>query len=309
MSKLNNRILITIVVVLLAIILGKKYLGSSGDRNFKNNLVAVDTATVTRLVITSKANDRKPITITRTGADWEVTDGNIHDNASSGIVKGMLASLVKVKPLRLVTRDKSKWADQQVTDSLGTQVQAFADNQELANLIVGKFNFQQATRSMSTSVRLADSEDVYTVEGFLSSTFNRSFDDFRDKTFIKVKKSDITSITFQYPADSSFTLTKSDTHWQLGAMEADSAAVSKYLNGLANINMRNFANDFEPTQHDHPYQVTIDGNNMSSLVVTGFTTKDGLVVHSSLNDDVYFKQGTEKLFDKVFVSKQSLMSK
>lgn len=305
---MNNKVLLIIVVILLAVFFGKKYLGNSGDRNFKDVLVAVDTASVNKIVVKGKMNEFAPITLSRTGSDWEVSDGKIKDNASPTILSGILSTLVSMKPIRLLTKDKAKWDVNQVSDSLGTKVQAYANDKLLADFVVGKFNYQQATRSMTTSVRLAGSDEVFTVYGFLSSTFNRKTDDFRDKLFVRTKPDDLTKVSFSYPGDSSFVLEKSANGWQVGGVLADSVSVHKYLSGLTNLSLRAFENGFEPATHAHPYQITIDGNNMSTVNITGYTADEGMVLNSSMNDDAYFKQGTFKPFDKLFVSKEKLLT-
>lgn len=307
MNKKNNRILLIVLVALLALYFGKKYLGNSGDRNFKSELVAVDTAAVNKIVVNAKSNQNVPITLTRTGSEWEVSDGTIEDNASPSIMSGILSSLVSMKPERLIAKSKDKWDTNQVSDSLGTDVKVYSDDKLLADLVVGKFNYNQATRSMSTSVRLANSEDVYTVKGYLSSTFNRKTNDFRDKSFVKVKTEDLTKIAFTYPGDSSYVLEKSANGWQIDGQRADSVNVRNYLAGLRMMNMREFDDGFEPASHEHPYQVMIDGDNINTITVTGYATENGLVLHSSMNEDAYFKQASFKPFDKLFVHKQKFI--
>lgn len=309
MSKKNNRILLIVLVALLALYFGKRYLGNSGERNFKKELIALDTATVNKIVVDAKSNDRVPITLTRTGNDWEVSDGKITDNASPSVISGILASLASMKPERLITKSKGKWDANEVSDSLGTIVKVYNNDKQLADFVVGKFNYQQATRSMNTSVRLANSEDVYTVKGYLSSTYNRKTDDFRDKTFVNVNAKDLTKIAFTFPGDSSYVLEKTSNGWEIGGQKADSVNVNNYLSGLRIMNLREFANDFDPASHEHPYQMTIDGNNMSTVKVMGYATEDGLVLNSSLNDDAYFKQGSFKPFDRLFVSKTKFLGK
>ena len=303
MNKLSNKTLLIIVSILLAVYLGNKYLGNSKDRNFKTELVAVDTTSITKIQIIGKSNNHIPITVKRIGSEWEVSDGTITDKAPISIIQGMLSSLVSIKPSRLVANDKAKWETNEVTDSLGTQVKVFDNSTLLADFVIGKFNFQQSTRTMTTSVRLSNSDEVYTVQGYLSSTFNRKTDDFRNKSFIKTTTADLTKITFSYPADSSFVLSKQSNGWQLDGMAADSLRVNQYLTGLANVSMKEFENGFEPSLHEKLYEITIDGNNMNSITVTGYSGDNGLVLNSTLNEHAYFKQGSFNPLDQLFASK------
>lgn len=300
----RNTILLIVFVVLLAIFLGKKFLGSDGDRNFRDVLVSVDTASVTKIVLVSRANDHESVELLKTGLEWAVTNGSINDEADQNTVRGMLASLVKMPPKRLVAKSEDKWAQYEVNDSLGTQVKVYAGDELLADVMIGKFSFQQTNRSMSTFVRLSEDEEVYSVDGFLSSTFNQQFNSLRDKTFLKTEKNNLTSLRFNYPGDSSFVLAKVGDKWQVNNSPADSAAVESYLNGIRTLNQREFADDFQREGKVVTYQLTVGGNNMNDIAVQGYMEGDDLILHSSLNENAFFKKGSLDVFDKVFVSPQ-----
>ena len=298
----RNSILLIVFVLLLAIFLGKRFLGGDDSRNFREVLVEVDTAAVTKIVLYTKANDHEAVELIKTSATWDVKSGNISDEADKGSIGGMLSSLVKITPKRLVAKSGDKWAQYEVNDSLGTQVKVYNGDKLLADVIIGKFNFQQATRSMSTFVRLGDDKDVYSVDGFLSSTFNQPFNGFRDKTFLETNKTDLASLKFDYPGDSSFVLSKIGEKWQVNeTMTADSASVESFLNGLRSIRQRDFVDGFVSTGKSALYQLTVDGNNMSPIVVQGFQEGEGLVLHSSLNENAFFEEGGLNAFEKLFV--------
>ncbi|QSE98510.1 DUF4340 domain-containing protein [Fulvivirga lutea] len=310
MSK--NKILLIVFGVLLAIYFGNKFLGSNNDRNFRDVLVELDTASVNKVVIEARANSHQPVEFIKEGGKWSVSNGAKKDDADKNSVKSIINSLIKLEPQRLVSNSEDKWAQYEVNDSLGTKVKMYAGDKELANLVVGKFNFNQQARTAATFVRLADEEEVYTVDGFLASTYNQEFNSFRDKTFVKTTPENLTSLKFDYAGDSSFVLNKvsdatTGSVWQVNGVEADSASVQKYLNGLRRLNQSDFADDFTPSE-GAAYTLTIDGNNMNSIVVKGFMRDDEVILNSSLNSDAYFKKGSLNVFEKLFVSSQSFTS-
>ena len=300
----RNMILLVVFVVLLLILLGKQFLGSDGNRNFREILVELDTASVTKVEVMARANDFDPVEFVKTGSQWEVTNGNVKDEADKGSLRGALASLSKITPKRLVAKSEDKWAQYEVNDSLGTRVKAFSGDKLLADLVIGKFNFQQTNRSMSTFVRLTEEDEVYAVEGFLSSTFNREFSGFRDKTFLKTDKENLVTLTFDYPGDSSFVLSKPADQWQLNGLAADSAAVQNYLNGIRTITPGKFMDEFSADGKIPMYRLTLDGNNMSVIIITAYQEADDLVLSSSLNENAYFTPEGLNIFDKLFVSGQ-----
>ena len=306
MNKINNKILLGILLLLLLIFIGKRFLGSSGERNFRETLVAVDTSQVNKIVIKPRASDGENITLSKTGTSWEVAMGEIKDEADINSVKSMLGNMVSMKPKRLVAKSEEKWAQYEVNDSLGTRVMAYVGDKRLTDFMLGKFNFQQASRSMSNFVRLSEEEEVYSVEGFLSS-FNQDFNNLRDRTFVTTTKENITSIRFTYPADSGFVLDNVASRWEIDRQPVDSAAVAGYLSGLRNITKSEFADDFSPQGKVAVYQLTISGNNMQALTVSAYQEGDEYVLSSNLNEGAYFNQGSLQIFDKLFVSKTSLL--
>ena len=306
MNKINNKILLGILLLLLLIFIGKRFLGSSGERNFRETLVAVDTSQVNKIVIKPRASNGENITLSKTGTSWEVARAEIKDEADINSVKSMLGNMVSMKPKRLVAKSEEKWAQYEVNDSLGTRVMAYAGDKMLTDFMLGKFNFQQASRSMSNFVRLSEEEEVYSVEGFLSS-FNQDFNNLRDRTFVTTTKENITSIRFTYPADSGFVLDNVASRWEIDRQPVDSAAVADYLSGLRNITKSEFADDFSPQGKVAVYQLTISGNNMQALTVSAYQEGDEYVLSSNLNEGAYFNQGSLQIFDKLFVSKTSLL--
>ena len=307
MSKINNKILLGILVVLLLVFLGKRFLGSSGERNFRATLVAIDTSQVTKIVIQPRASTGNNITFTKTGTSWEVARADIKDEADLNNVKNMLANMVNISPKRLVAKSEDKWTQYEVNDSLGTRVMAYAGDKVLTDFILGKFNFQQASRSMSNFVRLSDEEDVYSVEGFLSSSFNQEFNNFRDRTFVKVTKENITSVRFEYPGDSSFVLNLVASKWEIDGLQADSTAVESYLSGLRNLTKNEFADDFTPQGKVATYRLSIAGNHMQPITVSAFQEGEGHILNATLNEGAYFREGSLNIYDKLFVSKTSLL--
>ncbi len=310
MSKINNKVLLAILLVLLFIFLGKRFFGSSGERNFRDILVAVDTAQVNKIVIYPKsAAESDNINFTKTGTGWEVARAAVKDEANISSVKGMLGNMINMKPKRLVAKSSDRWVQYEVNDSLGTRVQAFANDELVADFVLGKFNFQQATRSMSNFVRLTEDQEVYSVDGFLSSSFNQEFNNFRDRTFVNLTPENITSVRFEYPADSAFALNKIESEWQIDGAQADSAAVSNYLSGLRNMTNSEFADDFVPEGKSVAYQLAISGDNMQSITVSAYLEEDKYILHSTLNEGAFFNEGSLEIFDKLFVNKGSLFPK
>ena len=156
---------------------------------------------------------------------------------------------------------------------------------------------------MTTYVRLAGKEEIYAVDGFLALAFSGSFNDWRDKTFIRYNSDDITKITFSYPADSSFSLVKRDSFWFAAGQKADSLKTAAYLNDLSMTEGREFADTFQPGSFP-TYQMLIEGNNLLNITVKCFRDADDrFILNSSLNPGVYYSSDRDGLFGKLFKSR------
>ncbi len=303
----TNKILLIVLVALLVVFLGNEYLGGPDSRNFKTTLVALDTATVDKIVLVSKTNGLQPVELLKAANGWQVSGKGINDRADKSVVKGMLNELANISPDRLLATSAGSWEENEVTDSLATRVKAYAGEELLADFYVGKFNFQAASRKMSTSVRLADDEDVYAVEGFLSSVFNRSLDDLRDKTFIEVEAAHITGINFSYPADSSFTLSKALQGWAIDGQAADSTAVENYLHKLKNIRPRKFADDFTASGQTPTYSLNITLSDGTGVTVAAYQAGEATVLHSSRNAGAWFTDEGLQIYDQLFVPRATFV--
>lgn len=309
MLKNRKNLLLIIFFLLLAAFLLSQFFDGEKKRNFKETLVQVDTATVTEVVIVPKSGEGDLIKLSKDKSQWKATQGAVTDEADLGAVKGILNAMASIKPTRLAAVNEKNWAKYEVNDSLGTRVTAKAGGETVADFVVGKFNFQPNTRSASTFVRVSAEKEVYAVDGFLSSSFNRQFNDLRDRTFVKISPDFVESISFQYPGDSTYTIQKLDSAtWTTNGIALDSASVAKYINGLQNLSKSDFNDSFQPSGSP-VYKLTFTGEGMETVTVSAYPAivDTTFVLHSSLNQDAYFDQGTTALFEDLFVSKSSLM--
>ncbi|MEQ8685354.1 MAG: DUF4340 domain-containing protein [Imperialibacter sp.] len=211
------------------------------SKSFRSELVKIDTSAVTRLQI--KAGGEQ-LVMEKEAGKWKVnTATGKKVAATSSSVKGALNSLMSVKPSRLVAKDDSKWKDYQV-DSAGTRVEVFEGGEKTLDLVVGRFNME-GQRQFSTYVRLFDEPEVYSAANFMGASLSTNSASYRNQQLARITKDSVYQVTFEYP-DSAFTLSKTDGKWLLDGQPADSANTAKYLQGIAYLSNRNFADDFNP---------------------------------------------------------------
>lgn len=301
--KLNNSTLVIIFFVLLIVVAGILFFDSGNERTFRDVLVDIDTTSVTEIHITAKANNFKPVRLFKQDDNWfvELPNGK-NAPVSNQRIEQTFKQLTAIVPKRLAARGKDKWSSFQV-DSSGTRVKVMEGDKTTLDLIIGRFNYQQQPRSISTYVRLANDNDVYEVDGFLSMTFNQNADAFRNGTIVKADYNSWKQLQFTYPADSSFTLTNNNGKWFIDQAETDSAKTVTFLRTLANLSRNNFADSIDISGKTPGYKLSISNANLEFTEVDAYVDPNSTVITTSQNPDTKFDGRT--FFKNIFVSKKS----
>lgn len=317
-NKRNLYILAGLICVLALTILVKV---PREKATIKEKLVEIDTARVNKIIIIPKINEGSQFDFIRKNGSWIIQQDNIIAVPEKDAVQRILMEIQTIKPKSLEAVDKSKWKDFGVTDSLATRVK-FLDEKgkNLADLMIGRFTYSRSDNPYQNPnsngiqgisfVRLYDDKKVYGVDGFLSLSFSGKFNDYRDKSFLKLKKDDVTKIRLKLPADSSFVLTKKDSVWYADHYMADSLSVVNYLNGLAYLNGQDFSDNFKPVSNP-AYELNMEGNNLMNISVKCYKSENDneYILNSSLNPDVYFNSRKDGIFDKLFKSEKYFLTK
>lgn len=235
-------ILLSLVVVFIAV---RKFRSPQLEGNLPSTLAEIDTAEVTEIIITPAKDINQPVRLAKAGG-WKLMKGEQSLRLEQGAGPNTLRVLTNLKPERMVTKRKEKWNEFSVGDSTGTRVQVMAGSSVVADLIFGRSGFgQTATQSYGgpgfTYIRVRDEEEVYAIGGFLDAQFNKAADDWRDKSFMRLKKDSITRISFRYLGDSSFVLDKVGGKWVGPGATLDSMEVKSFLGGMEYRNATMFA--------------------------------------------------------------------
>lgn len=305
MKKLNSKILVIVLIALVSfLVLSRLFRAPSLESNLRKDLISLDTAAVDEIKILTQKQEGE-IKLSRQGADWKVASGQLQNETDRGLVNSFLGSIKSLKPLRLATRKKEKWEEFNVGNK-GIHATVYSAGKKQADIIVGKTGFSQG--GSYTYVRLSDESETYAVEGFLESSFNRSYNDWRNKTILKLKKDDIAKITYQYPADSGFVLERRDSVWYVANAVADKNKVDILLNQLTFKNLTDFQTGFIAS--DSPTMtVKIDGKAGTLITVKGWKiAEQQWVINSRLQKDVYFSAPVASILSDLLIAKDKLMA-
>jgi|SRR5688572_5820065 hypothetical protein len=303
MKRSNNKILFIVLIVLVGgFVLTRVFRAPSLERNIDETLLTLDTSKVRGIHISPAIQTQKEIRLIRSGNDWQLQQDKRNARAEMRQVKTALGSLAAIKADRVLTRKKEKWASYNV-DTAGTRVKIVLGQNDLKEFWVGKMN------GGGSSIRLEDENDVYETRAPLEGNFNKNFNEWRDKTFLKVQPENISKITFQYPGDSSFVLIQSANKWQIDNVKADSSNVQTYLNRFRSRFLQDFDDDFTPSE-EASYTVTLDIRSTAPVAIKAWQVqKDRWVLNSSQQQDVYFSSADPSVIRDLFVGKSSFVSR
>lgn len=299
MKKLNNSVLLLILVILIGVFVLSRLFRSPGrERSLKATVVTVDTAKITEVHVYPAEAPGQHLRLAPDQGVWQVWQDQRHEAAEPALIKNAFGSLEAIRTERMVARKENKWHEYNV-DTAGTHVVVMGEGETLANLWIGK------SQSGSIYVRNDDEDDVYAVRGMLSNYFNKGFNGWRDKSFASLTPDTVTRITFQYPADSGFTAVKTDTLWTVDGAIIPMSKIQPYLSKLRNKNMTDFVEQFTPAS---AADVTVTFARGDAALLTLHAWKqaaDAWVLESSQRAGVYFEDENGRTAKEFFPAKAS----
>lgn len=301
--KNTNKILLVVLLVLLSAFVFTKVLRSPAlESNLDTDAFQLDTAEIARIELRLPEND-DPLTLERNDSAWTVRQGDKTARVRRAAMNNLFRTLAIMKPERVVSRKKEKWDSYQVGDTSAIRTLAYnRKGTEVGGWFVGK-----ASQGM-TYVRPSSQNEVYALEGSMRNLLNKSFNDWRDQSFLRMPRQSIDKITFRYPADSGFVLLKNDAgDWVIGTEKADSAKVENFLSLIQSKDLAGFADDFSP-EKEPDIAMSVEGNSMSPVTVRGWkASPDEWILSSSLQHGVYFSDKT--LATDLFLGKKDLLQR
>ncbi len=223
---------------------------SSSSHELLTNVITVDTAKVNKIVINTP--NKKNLLLSKDGKKWNVQQGNGESYpADESSVENVISMMSNLKPDAIVSHNPKQFTRYEV-DSTGTKVNFQNGNNQLASIILGRFQMS-GQRNVNTYVRPANQNTVFLVNGFLTRSFNRPLDTWRDKQVWNIPRSNITQFDMVYPADSSYTVVSGGKgSWLYGTDTLKAGIVDNILDHVIRINLNSFADTLKPANLRKP---------------------------------------------------------
>ena len=246
-----TKTLAALFVILLVIAGFMKFSeSSSSSHELLTNVITVDSAKVNRIVIS--VPNKRDVVLKKKGAKWEVQKGNGESyQADKSSIQEIISTMSSLKPEAIVSHNPKQFTRYEV-DSTGTKVNFQNGNNQLASIILGRFQMS-GQRNVNTYVRPANQNTVFLVNGFLTRSFNRPLDAWRDKQVWNIPRSNVTQFDMVYPADSSYTVVSGGKgSWLYGTDTLKAGIVDNILDHVIRINLNSFADTLKPASLTKP---------------------------------------------------------
>lgn len=315
--KVNMKWLGVIFLVLLALFIFIQVRETrKGDRSFRKFLVEADTASMAAIHIVRPGTHGAKLDLYRKDSGWEVSSGNETYKADDNAVENLLLQLKSLSPERVAATKSDKWATYEVVDTMAVEVKVLnKKDRVLSDLLIGKFSYKQPDNpysrqgTMTSFVREKGEKKVYAVNGFLKMTFNADLATYRYKALVNGSPENWTKLAFNYPADSSFVMTRDSLGWTIDGQLADSLKTVQFLNVLHNLSGHNFVNKSVIKSETPAFSLNIQGVNPVAITALPADSVNGYAIHSTLNADAYFSGNGGDLMNRVFKGKEYFFKK
>lgn len=318
-NKMKNKNLIIVLVLLIAIFVLVKIFHTLRMNNTMGRglLEKIDTSKVTEIFLFPISENGNQIRFTKQANNWYAEKGKIKTEVDPNSLHSLLSEIINLKIDQLLSKGKDKWKDFHVDDSSSSKIKIYEGNKLKLEMRIGKFNYQPPKNQYSqyygggisgnTSVRIGNDNNVYAVSGYLLYTVSMPFNNWRNQNLIKLNKSEVTKLTFKYPADSSFVIEKKDTLWYIDNILLNKKNVESYLNKISLKTNSEFIDDSLPTA-SACYQLEVEGKNMTTLSLTATKKNDNeFILNSSQNPKNYFISKRNGLIAEIFVTKEEFL--
>lgn len=300
MRNKSNLILLVVLVALGIIYALTKIFELTGkESTIPADALRADTAKVQEITLYAGTEDKTQTSLIRSANGWNVKSGDITTQAKPEEARQIQKAIADLQVESLVSKSQEDWQEYNVGDSAALRVVARGADKTMLDMIIGRFQpkqnrqrnpymQQQQQISGETYVRPNGKDEVFAVNGLLSMKLNRKMSDLRDNRLVDVGKNQIQSVTFKYPADSSFTLKQKQNSWLIGTMKTDSARANRYIKNLREVTNHRFNDKFEPSGAPD-YEVIVEGKGMNPVAIKGYRKEGNIIVlNSSLNPETYF---------------------
>ena len=234
-------------------------------------------------------------TLSKQDDSWVVASMDNYPADSEGVTE-LLAKVPEFKNTQRVSSNPEKQSEFEV-DSTGVEAKLMdASGMPVAHLFIGK----TTPGFLSSYVRVADSDDVYTAQGYLQSVFDKGTRTWKDRTIFDFNKGIVTQVNIVSPEESFELRLDAEGTWQLQAdvtAAANPTEVDSLLTTLSALDTDDFA---ETPAALADYGLDAPQSTLSAVLNDGTTAT--LHVGNEADGKLYVKRDDRDTIFRLFKS-------
>lgn len=282
LGKLRTKHLLLLLLALAAIWwFSGRVSPRAQQRTFRENILKLDTSTITGFTITPALNKGlPPIRFQRAEDGWRMFWGTDSGQVDELPMHELLNSWSNMRVVRLAGRMAEVKDRYDLGDSTADRLSIVAEN-GTQELLVGR---QTAGEPPMTVVNIPGDESAYAIEGSLGSYADFTFGDWLPKYLVTGDPSNWTRLTFNFPADTGYVMERSGGRWLIGGVATDSSRTDKFLRSLARARGRSATDPADTLGAVPQFRLVVeDSTRTIPIIVVVFAIKGKFIVRSSLN--------------------------
>ena len=301
---MKNSLLWLVLGLLLVVFIGSKFLNKPPQRSFNADFIEMETKLVDKIAVYPKAGQESGFSLEQKNGEWHVISGDVDAIAMDATVESMLESVDNIKAKRVVAKSEDKWASYEVESDNAKRIEFYSGGKKVEELVFGRFDFNQQTRSAKSYMRHQDDVNVYEVDGFLSMTMAQSADAFRNNQILKTSSSDVKSIKASINGES-ITLRKENYWIDEKNKMIDSTAIKAYISNLTSVVGTAFENNFSPESSEALGSLVFEFiNENDPITIKAYRSENApqpYVIQSSSNPASFFKSDSAGVYKTLFL--------
>lgn len=280
---------------------------SSETRAYPASLIALDTATVTAIIL----HQEQELSFRREATGWIVSNGRLHLKALPSKVAELLEALQRIQAEHLLEPSPAPEVDFGLDENSGISIRVYTSRGLAEAFTLGRFHYDEEMRRNITYLRLAGQLEIYAVDGLQTLPLRAKFEDFRRRDLLRLPAVRFDSLTYQR-GDTAYRFQRSGDRWQKSDGQLlDSAAAAAFFQRLRRLQGAAFADDFDELMAQELPQRSLtlyDESLPAPLVVYSYrdsSRQPPFVLRSSQYPESFFASDSSGLYHDVFAAPEA----
>lgn len=298
---MNNKVLTIVLIVLLVFFGANKLYKGKKTASFDKTFSSLDIEKVDKIRVSSN-KDIPDYELLKKEGKWVGYEKNREYRLNEDRINSFLTAISDIQIQRLAAKSKDKWDQYEVGEDSGRRIEVFSNDKSVLDFIVGRFSFDQQSRTATSYLRKMENEEVYAMDGFASMTLNQDFNGLRYNKIIDIENRKIDKVTME-GSGQSFTIQNKDSGWyDFMGNALDSVKVTSYIKGVEGLTSAEFADD-SGNQDIATIIFGMQNGETESLSIS----RDSLEFIIETKDNTYFKSDSSGIFKKLVLDFMDLV--